>query len=53
MVEVVEEAAVCAMAMFAVNSIAPKKVRLLRLQIVFFIWKLSYNAVMDGSSCLN
>ena len=47
-VEVVEGAAVCAEAMLAVNSITPKKVRLLRLRIAFFIWILSYFAILDG-----
>ena len=38
-------AAVCARAMLAVNSITPKKVRPLRLRIVFFISILSCYAV--------
>ena len=48
-VEVLAGAVDCAEAMLAVNSITPKKVRLLRLRIAFFIWILSYFAVLDGS----
>jgi hypothetical protein len=40
-VDVVESAGVCATAALAVNSIAPKMARLLRLRILFFIWMLS------------
>ena len=52
-VAVVAVVVVCAEAMLAANSITPKKVRLLRLRIVFFIWILSYYAVMDGGCWLN
>ena len=45
-VEVVEGAVVCADAMLAVKSITPKKVRLLRLRMLFFIFMLFYYAVI-------
>ncbi len=50
-VEVVDDEAACAEAMLEVTSIIPKKVKLLRLRIAFFIFILSYEpswtAVVD------
>jgi len=53
-VDVVAGTDVCAKALLAaVNSITPKKVRLIRLRILFFIWILSSYAVLDGGCWLN
>ena len=41
-------AGVCAEAMLAVNSMTPKKVKLVRLRLMVFIYILSYYAVIDG-----